>query len=141
MDENGECLISIKAVSPVKSMIELNSCVDEPKKLNAMMSAEEQQLLESYMTPTTRYLSGVREEVPIHIRDSHKVLWCPLRIINHGAIKYRHYHTSNAVKKREHFTTNALSPIQQSLTDIRRTAAHNGDFDEYINAIKDYPEL
>ena len=129
MDKNGECLISILP------------CVDETKKLNAMMSTEEQQLLESYMAPTTRYFEwgsgGSTDTYPrltqgtVVSIENYKP-WCD-KVLSLPYVKCR--------EKKGTFHYKCIVPYPTEPYGYPEAAAHNGDFDEYINAIKDYPNF
>jgi FkbM family methyltransferase len=116
-------------------------CVDEPKKLAVMMTAGEQRLLESYMTPTTRYFEwgsgGSTDTYPrltqgtVVSIENYKP-WCD-KVSSLPYVKCREREGTLHYK--------CIIPYPTTPYGYPEDAAHNGDFDEYINAIKDYPNF
>ena len=115
-----------------------NSCKDEPKKLAAMMSAEEQQLLESYMTPTTRYFewgSGGSTDTYSRLTSNTVVSienykgWCD-KVSSLPYVKCR--------EREGNLFYKCIVPYPTIQYGYPEDPANNGKFDEYINAIEEY---
>ena len=122
-------------------VIELNSCVDKPQKLKVMMEVEERQLLESYMTPTTRYFEwgsgGSTETYPrltqgtVVSIENYKP-WCD-KVSTLPFVQCR--------QKQGTLHYKCIVPYPTKDAGYPVDTAHNGDFDEYINAIEEYPNF
>lgn len=117
------------------------SCENIPKKLTAMMKPEEQQLLKSYIKPTTRYFewgsggstdtySRLTQNTVVSIENYRQ--WCNL-VSSVPYVKCR--------QKQGTLIYKCIVPYPTKDAGYPVDPKHNGDFDEYINAIVDYPNF
>ena len=120
------------------NMAEHDSCKDEPKNLAVMMTAEEQQLLESYMTPTTRYFewgSGGSTDTYSRLTSNTVVSienykgWCD-KVSSLPYVKCR--------EREGNLFYKCIVPYPTIQYGYPEDPANNGKFDEYINAIEEY---
>lgn len=135
LDENGECLNS-KTMKSVQKF-----CVDEEKQLQVMMSSEEQKMLESYFTPTTRYFEwgsgGSTDTYPrltkgLVVSIENYKPWCD-KVSSLPYVRCR--------EKKGTLHYKCIQPYATKEAGYPVDSAHNGNFEEYINAIKDYPNF
>jgi len=122
-------------------VIQPNICGDKPQQLKVMMRSDERQLLTSYMTPTTRYFEwgsgGSTETYPrltqgtvVSIENYKR--WCD-KVSTLPFVQCR--------QKQGTLHYKCIVPYPTKDGGYPVDAAHNGDFDEYINAIEEYPNF
>ena len=122
-------------------VIQPNICGDKPQQLKVMMRSDERQLLTSYMTPTTRYFEwgsgGSTETYPrltqgtVVSIENYKP-WCD-KVSTLPFVQCR--------QKQGTLHYKCIVPYPTKDAGYPVDTAHNGDFDEYINAIEEYPNF
>jgi hypothetical protein len=116
-------------------------CRNQPKKLDQMMVASERQLLESFITPTTRYFEwGSGGSTDTYSRLTHNTVvsienyraWCDT-VSSLPYVQCRQREGTLVYK--------CIVPYPTKEYGYPVDPANNDKFDEYINAIKDYPNF
>lgn len=120
----------------------VSTCRDTPKVLEAMMSKGEQRLLSSYITPTAQYFewgSGGSTDTYGRLTTGTVVSienfkdWCD----KVGALPFVKCRQKTLHKL--HYK--CINPYPTVPFGFPKDEKHYGDFDEYINAIEEYPDF
>ena len=116
-------------------------CKHEPKKLDQMMAPNERDLLTSFITPTTRYFEwGSGGSTDTYPRLTHNMVvsienykgWCDT-VSSLPYVKCRAREGTLVYK--------CIVPYPTRGYGYPMDPANNGKYDEYIDAIKDYPNF